>query len=486
MIGASHLLGHCLALINADHIPEMNGRTGGGEPAPNGCADVAGAARHNCYRTAQIRPHAPLTSVVLALRTIDSVAWSYRIDHIGSEAMATVRVMQERWGVFLNLPAAVQRFTRDTGIEVEVHLLELQEMWDGMHAAFEEDDPPFDLVGVDELLLVAAARRHRVHALDEHIVSDGYPMDDFLPATVGVSSDDGRVLGLPYAAVSNVLIYREDLLEEHGFSVPQTMEQLLDVAAGIRSSAVARGDHDLFGLALRGEPGCGLNYWSYGSTWAPSWGARNYDSAGRALVDTPEHVAALEHYLEVQRRGAPPGAESMGFIGAMQAYREGRVAMVIEPANEASMVFDDGGAIAKRTRTAVVPAGPLGTRHPGLYCPPYAIPERSRHKAEAWELAKYLCAHDQMIEDAVRAGFVEVARDSAFADHRFIERFQPELLQTVRETRKLACGERPVTDLGMAVGDAVGEGIGRALRGEASAASVLSTAAGEASGTSSP
>ncbi len=127
--------------------------------------------------------------------------------------MAKVRVMQEGWGVFENLPATAARFTEQTGIEVEVTLTVIPEMWELMERSFSGEDPPFDLVGVDDLLLVQAARAGHVEPLDDLIAADGYPLDDFTPQALAAVSDRGKIWGLPYCDVSNVLIYRADLFE---------------------------------------------------------------------------------------------------------------------------------------------------------------------------------------------------------------------------------------------------------------------------------
>ena len=53
-----------------------------------------------------------------------------------------------------------------------------------MEHAFNEDDPPFDLVGCDELLLLQYARAGRVEPLDSVVKADQYPLDDFEPAAL--------------------------------------------------------------------------------------------------------------------------------------------------------------------------------------------------------------------------------------------------------------------------------------------------------------
>jgi multiple sugar transport system substrate-binding protein len=389
------------------------------------------------------------------------------------EPGTTVRVMQEGWGVFENLPATAARFEELTGAKVEVTLTIIPEMWDLMERSFSGEDPPFDLVGVDDLLLVEAARAGHVAPLDELIAGDGYSLDDFTPQALRAVSDGGSIYGLPYCDVSNVLIYRADLFDRYGVAVPTTMDELSTAAAAVQAAVRADGQDDFYGLTMRGAPNCGLNFWIVGSTWGPSWGAQWYDESGRPTLDTPELRGAVEHYCTLLQQSGPPESPTMSFIDCMACYAAGRAAMTIEPANEASILYDEGGAVAEATRTALVPVGPRGTRHVGLYCPPYGIPSRSQSKEAAWELAKFLCAPEQVLADAQNSGFVEVSRNSVLADGDFAARFRPELLETTRATRAFARGERPVTSYGMEVGNRIGDQIVRVLKGELGASEAL-------------
>jgi ABC-type glycerol-3-phosphate transport system substrate-binding protein len=390
--------------------------------------------------------------------------------------MSTVRVMQEDWGVFQNLPASAKRFTELTGIDVEVTLTVIPEMWELMERSFSGEDPPFDLVGVDDLLLIQAARAGHVESIDELIAADDYALSDFPEPALAALTDGDRIWGLPYCHVSNVLIYRADLFDRFGIAVPETLDQLTDAAVSVQEAVRRDGTTDFYGIAIRGAPNCGLNFWIVGSTWGPSFGARWYDDEGRPTLATPELIGAVEHYVDLVRRAGPPESPTMDFMDCMECYGTGRAAMTIEPANEASILYEEGGPVAEGTRTALMPAGPLGTRHVGLYTPPYAIPSLSRSKKEAWELAKYLCAPDQVLEDAQRSGFVEVARDSVLKDPRFVARFRPELLETTVATRPFARGERPVTSYGMEVGNLIGDEIVRVLKGELEAAAAMENA----------
>jgi len=244
----------------------------------------------------------------------------------------------------------------------------------------------------------------------------------------------------------------------------------------VQEAVRADGTDDFYGITIRGAPNCGLNFWMVGSTWGPSFGAHWYDEDGRPTLDTPELRAAVEHYVDLLRRAGPPEPPTMDFMDCMACYAAGRAAMTIEPANEASILYDQGGPVADGTKTALIPAGPLGTRHAGLYCPPYAIPSLSESKEAAFELAKFLCAPEQVLEDAQQSGFVEVSRNSVLNDPAFVGRFRPELVETTVATRAFARGERPVTGFGMEVGNVIGDEIVRVLTGELTAQEAMRVA----------
>ena len=384
-----------------------------------------------------------------------------------------VRVLQEDWAPFQNMLRTVRRFSDRMGVKVEVTLSTIPELWTLMEQSFTSDDPPFDVVGVDEIMLLQHVREGRVEPLDPLIAAGGYSLDDFEPAGLDAVSYKGHLYGLPYAAVASVLIYRRDLFERYGIAVPQTMDELTHAAIAVQQAVREDGYPEFYGITLRGAPSCGLNFWIIGSNWAPSWGVRWYDEAGRPTLDTPEFLAAVDHYLDLMWRAGPPGSETWGFVECMDCYSAGKAAMVIEPANEASIVYETGGAVADGTSTTLIPAGPLGTRHAGLYCPPYAIPSRCKVKEAAWELAKFLCAPEQVLDDAQQSGFVEVARRSVLNDPRFVARFRPDLVQTTRATRAISRGERPTPRQGLLVGDIIGEEVARALAREQSSREAL-------------
>src|ERR687891_1563880 len=113
-----------------------------------------------------------------------------------------VRVYQEDWWPFQNLPAALRRFTERTGIATElswdkVGVGSIETMFEHMTRSFTDDDPPFDLVCTDEVMLRRFAAEGRVLVLNDLMTRDGITLDDVTAATREAVTLYGQVLGLP-------------------------------------------------------------------------------------------------------------------------------------------------------------------------------------------------------------------------------------------------------------------------------------------------
>lgn len=100
----------------------------------------------------------------------------------------TVRVYQEDWWPFQNLPVALRAFTEATGITTElswdkVGVGSIETMFEHMTHSFTDDDPPYDLICTDEVILRPFASQGRVHVLNERMARDGITLDDVTAAT---------------------------------------------------------------------------------------------------------------------------------------------------------------------------------------------------------------------------------------------------------------------------------------------------------------
>ena len=387
-----------------------------------------------------------------------------------------VRVLQEDWAPFQNIRRTVGDFTARTGVKVEVTLSTIPEFWRLMEQSFMTDQPAFDLIGADEIMLLQYAREGRVEPLEARVAGEGYPLDDFEPARAQRRE--------PWRAPVRPALRgggrRADLS-------PRPVRAARGGGPADHAGTDRGGGGHSGGRAGRGHGGLPRHHpagaaelrpelLAGGVHLGPAWGATWYDEAGWPTLDTPELLAAVEHYIDLLRRAGPPESWKWGFAECMACYSAGKAAMVIEPANEAAVVYDRGGVVADGTFDLRVPAGPRGTRHAGLYCPPYAIPAASPVKEAAWELAKFLCDAKQVLDDALRSGFVEVARRRCWTTRASPAASAPTWCRPARATRAIARAERPTPRQGMLVGDIIGEELAAALAGGQSPRAALQRA----------
>ncbi len=379
-----------------------------------------------------------------------------------------VRVYQEDWHPFQNLPAALKAFEAETGIATElvwdkIGVGSIEAMFDAMTRSFTEAEPPFDLVCLDEVMLWRFADEGRVMPLDAWMRRDGVTLDAVMPGARRAAMRGGAVMGLPCVAVSNLLLYRRDLLERYGLPVPQDWDELRRVAEALQTAVRRDEGRDFWGFATRGAAGGGHAVWSV-STFIASWGADWLDAEGRPQADSEAVRDGLAAYRDLLAAVAPPDQPQISFVELMRDFRAGRVGMIMEVGMEYAHLFADDPAMADRAGVALVPAGPAG-RFANLYAPPWAIPRASPVAEEAWQLATYLTSDRQLLEDGLRSNALETASDAVLYAPDFDRHFRPDLLAAVRANRQIAFEERPLGALGIGACEAVGNAAAALLEG---------------------
>ena len=379
-----------------------------------------------------------------------------------------VRVYQEDWWPFRNLPNALKRFERETGIKTElvwdkagVGLIET--MFDRMIRSFTDDDPPFDLVCCDEVMLRRFASRERVLGLNQLMGRDGITLADATAETRRVVSFEGEVVGLPCINVSNLLLYRRDLLDRYSLPVPQNWDEVKSVGTELQRAVRRDGAAEFYAFASRGAGGGGHSVWTMGTMLGSHGGKWPIGDELLQPLGGPFR-AALAAYVDLLRAVAPPDQGSISFVELMRDFRIGRVGMIVEVGMEYAFLLRDDPGLAERSGVGLVPAGPAG-RSPNLYTPPWAIPARSPVREEAWELAKYLTSNRQLLEDGLLAEAIETSSMAVLYSPEFDRHFRADLLGAVRASRAVAFEERPFGTLGIDACVVVGDAVNAAIEG---------------------
>ncbi|MHA1158445.1 MAG: ABC transporter substrate-binding protein [Alphaproteobacteria bacterium] len=161
-----------------------------------------------------------------------------------------------------------------------------------------------------------------------------YDVDDILPAMRGGLSHDGTLYAAPFYGESSMIMYRKDLLDAAGMTMPDnpTWGHVADAAAAMTDK-----DAGVYGICLRGKPGWGDNM-AFLSTMANSFGAKWFNEDWTPDLDSPAWNHAVSFYVDLLNNYGPPGSEGNSFNEILALINEGKCGMWIDATIAASFV----------------------------------------------------------------------------------------------------------------------------------------------------
>jgi multiple sugar transport system substrate-binding protein len=268
-------------------------------------------------------------------------------------------------------------------------------------------DPP-DVVNQDDPVVADWAHRGVITPLDELAsAADVAELEKRLfPAAREIGSYNGRLYALCNGLDVRAMYYNADILDEHGLSPPQTLDEL-DAAALV--IAPAGGAVPLRRYGYLPDP---RRIWS----WGIVFGGRFYDAArDRITADDERIVAALDWMASYSRRyGADQVARfrkgDQALPGASFPLFEGRYAMIMDGqwrvAEIAAVEEAARGRGGKVPRYEVIPLPPPagGLANAGWVNGNFfVVPRGAKNPRGAWAFMKFWAGAQGHEGDAAQA-----------------------------------------------------------------------------------
>ncbi len=251
----------------------------------------------------------------------------------------------------------------------------------------------FDIVTVGTYEVPIWAKNGWIEPLSDRIAAtSGYDGDDIIPAVREALSYEGKVHAVPFYAESSFLMYRKDLFDAAGLTMPDhpTWDQVADFAAKLHHP-----DQKQYGICLRGLPG-------WGEVFAPlntvvnTFGGRWYDEQWNAKLTEQPFVDAVTFYVNLVRNSGQPGAAKSGFTECLTATAQGNAAMWYD-ATVAASLLEDPKSSKVAGKMAYVPAPVKETKAAGwLWAWSLAIPKTSRKQDAAWKFVAWATSKEYM------------------------------------------------------------------------------------------
>lgn len=288
-------------------------------------------------------------------------------------------------------------FTKETGIEVEVDMLPYLKMRERQTLELTQDEGAYDLI-----TYVVFSKADYVYAdqldnlakyfMNPKLADPSYDAEDLIDGyvqNIGVAGGEkgylpgptGSLFGLPQGSETSVLIYRKDIFEKHGLKVPETYDELLEVACKIPELEPGMG-----GMASRAASGHQASH-AFLLHLAPL-GGRVFDDAWNPIINNEAGVAAANALKTIVDCG-PEGSSAFGPAEAANSFANGNSAMFMDSiAFAPTFENPDKSQVVGKVGYAMHPEGVRRGSQTGGFG--IGIPANALNKEAAFLLAQWL------------------------------------------------------------------------------------------------
>ena len=241
---------------------------------------------------------------------------------------------------------------------------------------------------------------------------------DLLPAIAGGLTVDGNLYAAPFYGESSMVMYRKDLMEKAGLTMPEapTWTDIKAAAAGMWDKA-----SEIYGICLRGKAGWGENM-AFLTAMSNSYGAKWFDESWTPQFDGAAWKATLTDYLEMMNAYGPPGASNNGFNENLALFNQGKCGMWIDATVAASFVTGKDSTVADHVGFALAPDNGLGKRGNWLWAWSLAIPAGSAKTEAAKTFVAWATSKEYAALVASKEGWANVppgTRTSLYANPEY-------------------------------------------------------------------
>jgi sorbitol/mannitol transport system substrate-binding protein len=299
---------------------------------------------------------------------------------VDSALAETLTVATVNNGDMIRMQGLTGEFAKaNPGIEVKWVTLEENVLREKVTVDIATKGGQYDVLTIGTYEVPIWAKKNWLVPLDN--LGADYQVDDLLPAIRAGLSYEGKLYAAPFYGESSMIMYRKDLFEKAGLTMPEkpTWEFIIDAAKKLTDKSAG-----VYGICLRGKAGWGENM-AFITAMANSFGARWFDEKWNPQFDSPEWKETIDTYLKVMKDAGPPGAVSNGFNENLALFNSGKCAMWIDATVAAGFVTDPKESkVADKVAFALAPNKGLGKNANWLWAWSLAIPAGSK-KVDAAE-----------------------------------------------------------------------------------------------------
>lgn len=279
---------------------------------------------------------------------------------------------------------------KNTDLDIQI------QAWDGIGekvtAALASTDAP-DVIEVGNTQVAQYSASGGVKDLTAKVADLGGT--DWIPGLAQPGNVDGKQYGIPWYAANRVVVYNKDLWGKT--PIPKTREEWL-----VATAKLNKGGNQ--GIYLTGQTWYALAgfIWDEGGDLAVKEGDQ-----WKGALDTPQALAGLEFYKQLQALGKGPKDADEANPPQHEVFAQGKVAQIIAVPGIAARVLEVSPGMKDKIGFFTIP-GKTADKPGAVFTggSDLVIPEASKHQDAAYEVVKELAGERFQTDLAKAMSFV--------------------------------------------------------------------------------
>lgn len=303
-------------------------------------------------------------------------------------------------------------FTAETGINVEITLVELESIITKTSAQIAAGDS-YDMVWMSEAMIPQMMNNGLLEDMSSVRDDADYDYADLSQSLqANYEGPNGEVYAISFTSSPRIWFYNKDLIAQAGLEDPLTLaqngewtyEKLFEY-----SQAVKDLNNGSYGFSIWNYQS--PNDWNILLDWTWSNGASFFnEDMTECTINTPEGIAALNSYKDCIDQGLTPTADSS------LDFASGQIAFSRNTISQSGTLGD----VEFKWDVVPNPKGSDEDAPVAVGVAAYVVPKGAPHKEAAIEAIKYITSKELMADDYLMSNFSPV-RASVLGSDKFLD-----------------------------------------------------------------
>ncbi|NRG43057.1 extracellular solute-binding protein [Rathayibacter sp. VKM Ac-2835] len=333
-------------------------------------------------------------------------------------------------------------FTKETGIKVNYTVLPENDVRAKIAQEFSAQAGQYDVASISNYEVPTFAKNGWLTPLDDTVAASAdFDQADVLePITKSLTAEDGSLYAEPFYGESSFLMYRTDVFEKAGVTMPDnpTWQEVADLAAKV--DGVEPG---MKGICLRGQPGWGQVYAPL-TTVVNTFGGTWFDEDWTAQADSPEFTEAVQFYVDLVQQHGESGASQAGYTECLNNLQQGKVAMWYDSTAAAGSLEADDSPV--KGKLGYVAAPVVETESSGwLYSWAWGIQKAAKNQDAAAKFIEWASSkeYEQLVGEQIGWSSVPAGKRASTYDNADYQASAGAFYEQTRDAIQSATPDNP-------------------------------------------